>query len=277
MIRKSYAKINLSLDVISEREDGYHEIETIMQKINLYDEMKFEKINEGFELEIEGNKLSAGKDNLIYKAWEFMEEYTNRKLPIRIKLKKNLPIAAGIAGGTGNGALTMEILNELYKLNISKEELVKISVALGADFPYMLKGGTCKASGIGEKLKKLPDFTGVKVLVVNPGYGISTKEVYENIEITGKTIRTEKIIENMKYKKADKLRNLLYNKMEEGVFQKYPEIKLIKEKMERFGAVSLMSGSGATVFGLFDNEIELEDAYLYFKERYKMVFKAETI
>lgn len=274
---KSYAKINLSLDVLSKREDGYHNIETIMQKISLHDIMNFEKIEKGFILNIDDKSLSTGSDNLIYKSWDLLCKKTNKNLGIKIDVKKNIPIAAGLAGGTGNGAMTLKALNKIYSLNFSNNELESMSLSLGADFPYMIHGKTVLAKGIGEELTEIEDFSNVRVLIVNPGYGISTKDVYENLEITKKKIKTEELIKNLKYKKANNLKDILYNKMEESVFKKHIEIYNIKEKLKDFNAAALMSGSGATVFGLFDRDEDLDNAYDYFIKIYEKTYKAYTV
>ncbi|EFI41510.1 4-(cytidine 5'-diphospho)-2-C-methyl-D-erythritol kinase [Peptoniphilus sp. oral taxon 386] len=276
MKAKSYAKINLSLDVVGKREDGYHNIKTIMQKISLYDEIEFRKIDRGFNLKSNVSSIN-NDDNLIYKAWKCMCEYKNRELPIEVTLKKNIPIAAGLAGGSGNGAETLKAINKLYNIGLSIEELREMSLKIGADFPYMLTGGTVLASGIGEKLERLTDFNGVSVLIVNPNYGIFTKSVYQNISIEDNRIDFDKIVESMKYKSAKKLKGLLENKMEKVVFKNHPDIALIKCELENFGATSLMSGSGSTVFGLFDDDIALNKAYLYFFEKYKNCYKAVTV
>lgn len=274
---KSYGKINLSLDVISKRDDGYHNIETIMQKINLYDIMKFEKIEKGFVLNIDDNTLSNGKDNLIYKSWKLLCDYTKKELPIKIDLKKNIPIAAGLAGGTGNGATTLKALNEIYNLNINDEKLMEISLSLGADFPYMICGGTVLAKGIGEKIEKLDDFSNVNILVINPGFGVSTKDVYEGLTLTDKKIKSKELIENLKYIDVNKLENLLYNKMEDTVFEKHNEIKDIKKRLELLNGIALMSGSGATVFSFFKNDDDLDKAYNYFIKLYPKTYKTYTV
>lgn len=273
---KSYGKINLSLDVLSKREDGYHNIESIMQKIELHDIMEFEKIHSGLELNID-EEVGELKDNLIYKSWKLLCDYTKRELPIRISVKKNIPIAAGLAGGTGNGATTLKALNKLYNLNLTEKELMKISLKLGADFPYMISGKTMLAKGIGEELEELDDFSNVLVLIVNPGYSISTRDIYENLTLSEKKIKTLEISKNLKYKRAEKLKGLLYNKMEDIVFKNHRDILEIKEKMESFNSVSLMSGSGATVFGLFDSEEDLDLAYSYFKKIYPKTYKTYTV
>lgn len=277
MKAKSYAKINLSLDILNKREDNYHNIETIMQKINIYDEIEFIKKDSGFELITDEQFNVELEDNLIYKAWKLLCDYTGRDLGIKIILNKKLPIAAGIAGGTGNGAVTLKALNKLYDLSLSEKLLMDISLKIGADFPYMISGGTKLAQGIGEILTPLDDFNGIDVILVNPGYGISTKEVYENLRITDKKMDTEKIIEAMKKRSFESLQDLLYNKMEESVFIKHPDIKYIKDKIRSFGGISLMSGSGASVFGLFSNKESIEKCYEYFAPKYSMTYKTHTI
>lgn len=275
MKAKSYAKINLALDVINKRDDGYHNIKTIMQKISIYDELEFKKIDKGFKL---NQKLNFPvEDNLIYKAWKLLCEYAGMELPIEISLNKKLPVAAGIAGGTGNGAVTLKALNKLYDLNLSIVELQEISLKLGADFPYMLSGGTMFAEGIGEKLKKLEDFNGVKLLIVNPGYEISTKEVYENLVIDEQRIDFEGIIDKMRDKSANTLKYILKNKMQDSIIQYHPQIREIIQNLDNFGSTALMSGSGATVFGLFDSEERLKLAYEEFSKIYKYTFIAETV
>ncbi|CDZ74671.1 4-(cytidine 5'-diphospho)-2-C-methyl-D-erythritol kinase [Peptoniphilus sp. ING2-D1G] len=276
MRAKSYGKINLSLDVISKRRDGYHNIKTIMQKISLYDEMEFIKIKRGFKFLSNVDELD-NEDNLVYKAHNLLETYTGKKLPIEIHLKKNLPMASGLAGGTGNGALTLRALNKIYRLGISLEELCKESLKLGADFPYMLVGGTILAEGIGEKLEVIDDFCGQDLLIVNPGYGISTKKVYENLDIDNDRIDFDAIREALKTKNFFKLSKFLQNKMESSVFKNHPDLSDIKKKLKEFGGIPLMSGSGATMFAIFDDRVNLNKAYDYYKDLYKYTYMAKTV
>ncbi|MGO3752288.1 MAG: 4-(cytidine 5'-diphospho)-2-C-methyl-D-erythritol kinase [Peptoniphilaceae bacterium] len=275
MILKSYGKINISLDVVSKRNDGYHNIKTIMQKISIYDELEIKK-SSYFNFKSNVRELDT-KENLIYKAYKLLENYAGKELPVEIFLKKNLPIAAGLAGGTGNGALTLKAINDLYELNISEEKLREISLKLGADFPYMLSSGTMLASGIGENLTKLENFRGINLIIVNPGYGVSTKEVYSNLEVSNERVDFQKIIEDMKNRDLKSLKDSMSNKMEVEVFKRHKDIKLIKDKLNDFGGASLMSGSGPSVFSLFDDYKDLNSAYEYFKPIYKNTFKAKTI
>ncbi|MDO5041346.1 MAG: 4-(cytidine 5'-diphospho)-2-C-methyl-D-erythritol kinase [Peptoniphilus sp.] len=275
MRAKSLGKINLALDVISKREDGYHNIKTIMQKISLHDEMEFIRIKQGFKFF--SNVELDEEHNLIHRAHNLLESYTGRKLPMEVHLKKNLPIAAGLAGGTGNGALTLKALNEVYDLGIDLEELCRISLKLGADFPYMLTGGTVLAEGIGEKLTAMDDFSGQSVLIVNPGYGISTREVYENLALDEERTDFNSIGAAMKDKDFLKLSQLLENKMEKSVFEVHPDLEELKMGLRDFGGVSLMSGSGATVFALFDDEDKLNSAYEHYRNLYEYTYRAETV
>lgn len=272
---KAYAKINLSLDVIRKREDSYHEIKTIMQKISLYDELEFKKIDKGFNFICQDKSLLT-EDNLIHKAHRAMEAYCKRSLPLEISLKKNIPIGAGLAGGSSDGAACMLALNELYNLNLSMEELSEIGLGLGADFPYMLRMGTYLATGIGEKLEKISDFSNFHILIINPGYEVSTKEVYSNLKLDDKRIDFDSIIKYLENKDFSSLKNVFENKMEKYVFEKNPDLKKLKDDLSKEG-LSLMSGSGPTIFCIFDSEDKLDRAYEMYKDSYKYVYKAKTI
>lgn len=277
MEKFAFAKINLSLDVLSKREDGYHNIDTIMVPISLGDEMYFQKIKSGIEISGMENMGDIPKEsNYIYRAWERMCQHKKADLGLRVRVNKKIPIAAGLAGGTSNGAQTLHALNELYELDYSLRELQEMALPLGADFPYMLSGKTARARGIGEQLEYLEDFSGIKGLLVNPGYGISTPWVYQRIEISSHHPSLEEVVEAMKEKTTEKLVNRLYNKMEEPVFFAYPQIKEIKESLNQLGGVALMSGSGATVFALFEEEEERQEAYEKMKHLYSCVELFET-
>lgn len=275
MKTRSYAKINLSLDVVNKREDGYHNIKTIMQKVSLYDELEFNIIKSGFVLN--SDLKVPVEENLVYKSWMAMCNFVGRELPIEITLKKNIPMAAGLAGGTGNGAVTLKALNEIYNLNLSLKDLKEMSLSLGADFPYMLQGGTVLAEGIGEEFTELSPFEGVSVLIVNPGYEISTKVVYENLKIDENRIDFKGIVNCMENKSILSLKSLLENKMQDYVFKVHPDIKIIVEELSELGAVSLMSGTGASVFGLFKNCEDMQYAHSILAKRYKYAFKTCTV
>ncbi len=271
--KKAHAKLNLSLDVTGKRENGYHDIKTLMVMTDLYDEMKFSKSD---KLEILGGFVFDMKENFIYKAYLALRDYVAKDLPFKVEIEKNIPIAGGLAGGTSNGAGTFYALNDLYDLKIPKKDLIKLSSSLGADFTYMMTGGTKLASGIGEILEEVRPIELDKVLVVNPGYGVSTKEVYESIKIEEKRIDFDEVLQALYDLDIKRLNKVLENKMEDVVFEKHRDLLEIKNKMREFNSASLMSGSGATIFGIFENKNDLEDAYRHFKRTYDKTFKLKV-
>lgn len=271
--KKAHAKLNLSLDVTGKRENGYHDIKTLMVMTDLYDEMKFSKSD---KLEILGDFDFDMKENFIYKAYLALRDYVAKDLPFKVEIEKNIPMAGGLAGGTSNGAGTFYALNDLYDLKIPKKDLIKLSSSLGADFTYMMTGGTKLASGIGEILEEVRPIELDNVLVVNPGYGVSTKEVYESIKIEEKRIDFDEVLQALYDLDIKRLNKFLENKMENVVFEKHRDLLEIKNKMREFNSASLMSGSGATIFGIFENKNDLEDAYRHFKKTYDKTFKLKV-
>ena len=271
--KKAHAKLNLSLDVTGKRENGYHDIKTLMVMTDLYDEMKFSKSD---KLEILGDFDFDMKENFIYKAYLALRNYVAKDLPFKVEIEKNIPMAGGLAGGTSNGAGTFYALNDLYDLKIPKKDLIKLSSRLGADFTYMMTGGTKLASGIGEILEEVRPIELDNVLVVNPGYGVSTKEVYESIKIDEKRIDFDEVLQALYDLDIKRLNKFLENKMEDVVFEKHRDLLEIKKKMREFNSASLMSGSGATIFGIFENKNDLEDAYRHFKKTYDKTFKLKV-
>lgn len=271
--KKAHAKLNLSLDVTGKRENGYHDIKTLMVMTDLYDEMKFSKSD---KLEILGDFDFEMKENFIYKAYLALRDYVAKDLPFKVEIEKNIPIAGGLAGGTSNGAGTFYALNDLYDLKIPKKDLIKLSSSLGADFTYMMTGGTKLASGIGEILEEVRPIELDNVLVVNSGYGVSTKEVYESIKIEEKRIDFDEVLQALYDLDIKRLNKVLENKMEDVVLKKHRDLLEIKNKMREFNSASLMSGSGATIFGIFENKNDLEDAYRHFKKTYDKTFKLKV-
>ena len=268
--KKAHAKLNLSLDITGKRENGYHDIKTLMVMTDLYDEMKFSKSD---KLEILGDFDFDMKENFIYKAYLALRDYVAKDLPFKVEIEKNIPMAGGLAGGTSNGAGTFYVLNDLYDLKIPKKDLIKLSSSLGADFTYMMTGGTKLASGIGEILEEVRPIELDNVLVVNPGYGVSTKEVYESIKIEEKRIDFDEVLQALYDLDIKRLNKVLENKMEDVVFEEHRDLLEIKNKMREFNSASLMSGSGATIFGIFENKNDLEDAYRHFKKTFDKTYK----
>lgn len=259
------AKINLSLDIIKKRSDGYHELKMIMQTVSLYDEINIEKSD---EISLTSNKtdIPLDKRNLVWKAAELFFEYTNIKSGCKLHLIKNIPDGAGLGGGSSDAATVLLGLNEIYKTDLTVEELCSLAVKIGADVPFFIIKGTCIAEGIGEKLTKIKNETNPYILIYKPEFSISTKWAYENLKLDNNpTYDIDKIAENLKNPNYNF--NNIFNKLEDVSISKYPEISDIKTKMKNLGATSsLMSGSGSSVFGIFDDKINAEKAFEAFDD-----------
>ena len=278
---KSHGKINLGLDVLYKREDGYHEINTIMQQIDLCDTLTIREKEEGIIIKSNNKDLPLDSSNLIYKAWEKLQEKTGIKKGIEVTVDKRIPIAAGLAGGSSNAAVVLKGLNELWDLSLDEKSLREIGVEIGADVPFCITGGTALAEGIGEKLTKLKPFKDKDLLLVNPGLTISTAEVYGSLKPNGKRrLNVEKIIQFIEKNDLHSLAKHIVNVMEEVVIKKNPIISEIKKDLIECGALgSLMSGSGPTVFGLFDDKEKLNFCKEKLKNKYTKgsIFSGKTI
>lgn len=275
----AYAKINLALDVVRRRENGYHDLRMIMQTVDLCDVLTIEKIPEGIELDGNVPGLSYDSTNLIWKAAALVKETFALKEGVKIYLEKNIPMAAGMAGGSTDAAAVFNGMNELFGLNASKEKLCELGVKIGADVPYCIMGGTYLAEGIGEVLTKLPPVVHCPLLIVKPDFDVSTKYVYENINANELKSHPDvdgmiKAIEN---KSLEGICSLMENVMETVTEVKYPRIAELKRIMEECGAMkAMMSGSGPTVFGLFpdDESVAKAEAYIRAQGMEKQIFRA---
>lgn len=281
IVLESYGKINLGLDVLYKREDGYHEINTIMQQISLSDTLIMREIKEDIELDCNNKELPLDSTNLVYRAWKKMQEKTGINKGIQINIHKKIPIAAGLAGGSANAAAVLKGLNQLWGLNLSEEELREIGIEIGADVPYCIMGGTALAEGIGERLTKIKSFKDKDILLVNPGIGVSTTEVYGSLRLNKEArMDVQKIISSIERDDMKSVADNITNVMEEVVIEKNPIISQIKRDMVNYGALgALMSGSGPTVFGLFDDMDKLKFCKQILTEKYSkgIVLLAKTI
>jgi 4-diphosphocytidyl-2-C-methyl-D-erythritol kinase len=255
MIVKAPAKINLYLEILNKRQDGYHNIESIMHTVSLFDILEFEPIEENkIELICLGTaNLSNDKSNLVYKAvMKFKEQYNINK-GIKIKLTKNIPTGAGLGGGSSDAAATLVALNKIWNVNADIKQLELLGSKLGADVPFFITGGTAKISQIGNVVEKLKSNLNLSFILVNPNFGVSTAYAYSKIKFpltNAQKINTiTEVITKGKFN-VEEARDLFFNRFEEFVFDEYPQIKQIKEILDGLGCISLMSGSGATVFGL---------------------------
>ena len=277
MKKKSYAKINLILDVIEKRQDGYHNIDGIMQMIDLYDEVEV-KISDKFEITSNSKDIPLDEKNLVYKVYKALKEKYKFNKRFSILIEKNIPVSAGIAGGSTNSAVVIEMIDEILGLNMSLDDKKQIGKSVGADIPYLLVGKTARTRGIGDELEILDSLPTTDILIVNNGVEIATPYVYSNIVPSGNSDRIDKLINVYKNKNYDEFFKGLYNVMEKVSISYCPEIQNIKDKMYEFNCIkSLMSGSGPTVFGIFNDDKDIKKAYDYFKKIYKNTFIVKTM
>ncbi len=277
-IMDSYGKINLALDILYKRDDGYHEIRSIMQRIGLRDRLMFREIKEGIIIESNDPHVPLDSSNLVYKAWERLTEFTGLKRGVKISIEKNIPIAAGLAGGSSNAATTLMGLNKLWDLNLSESELVKIGSGVGADVPFCIIGGTALAEGIGDRLTKLRTFADKHILLANPGIEISTPYAYGKVKVLNSGIDIDGMIASIEEDNLRKVADKIGNIMEKPMIEEFSIIGRIKDIMLENGALgSLMSGSGSTVFGLFEDEERMEFTCKKLKEITDKVFICKTL
>ena len=254
---QAFAKINLGLDVLGKREDGYHEVRMIMQTINLFDRLEIKKIKES-AIKIHTNLffLPVNENNLVYKAAKLLIDEFGIQEGVSVGLTKKIPVAAGMAGGSTDAAAMLFGMNRLFGLGLSKKQLMERGVKIGADVPYCIMRGTALAEGIGDKLSPLPAMVKCPVLIAKPQISVSTKFVYQNLKLDDKTVHPDidRLIEDIRNKDLKAVSDHMGNVLESVTIPNYPVISQIKEQMMDSGAVgSMMSGSGPTVFGLFDD------------------------
>lgn len=263
IVRKAYGKINLGLDVVGRLDNGYHLVKMIMQMVGIYDELTFEKLPTGIVITADSGELPTDENNLIYKAAKLMLDTYKIDGGVKIHLEKNIPIAAGMAGGSSDAAQTFHGINELYGIGADVEALCALGVKVGADVPYCIVGGTMLAEGIGEVLSPLPAPPKAYLLIAKPEINVSTKEVYERIDTEGveKHPDIDGMIEALKTGNLQGIVDRLGNVLATVTEKMHPIIIEIKEAMIECGALgSLMSGSGPTVFGIFTDKTEVMNA-----------------
>ena len=270
--KKAYGKLNLSLDIVGKREDGYHLVRMIMQTVNLYDVITIEKQTQpGIFLTTNRQDLPTNEDNLIFQAASLLMNEFHISKGVRIHLDKNIPVAAGMAGGSADCAATLTGINELFSLGLSKEELQQRAVTLGADVPYCILGGTALSEGIGEVLTPVTDVVPCNVLLIKPNIDVSTKWVYTTLrwhELTSHP-DIDGMINALNNHSLKGVCDTMENVLETITIPSHPVIGQIKDKMMELGAANaMMSGSGPTVFGLFPDEKKGTEAYEICKELY---------
>ncbi|MCD6436624.1 MAG: 4-(cytidine 5'-diphospho)-2-C-methyl-D-erythritol kinase [Clostridiales bacterium] len=266
-IYKSQAKINLVLDVKRKLENGYHEVDMIMQKIDLYDEVHIKTISNGIKIESDCVYLPTDSRNIAYKAAELMIDKFKLKSGVYIYIKKNIPIAAGLAGGSTNAATVIQGINEIFEIGLSQNDMMSLGSSLGADVPFCFMSGAARAKGIGAELTPVKGLNNGWLVLTKPNLSVSTKDIYMNLlpkdyknhpDIEGmiKALEDENI-----YVISEKLSNVLEN----ATFRLYPVVEKSKKTMKSFGAKgALMSGSGPSIFGLFSKLSQAKSAYKNF-------------
>lgn len=279
---RAFAKINLGLDILRKREDGYHEVRMIMQTIQMYDVLEMKKVKKpGISLSVNYPYIPSDERNLVYKAAKLLMDEFQVKEGVDIRLEKFIPVAAGMAGGSSDAAAAMVGINHLFKLGLSEKDLMDRAVNIGADVPYCIMRGTALAEGIGEKLTRIAQVPDCYVLIGKPGIGVSTKTAYESLQLD--KIQSHPDIDGMirdiENGNLLAITDKMGNVFESGIIGKYPVIGEIKDLMEANGALkAMMSGSGPTVFGIFDDREKMEAAAAVLRQSNlaKTVFATEV-
>lgn len=268
---KARAKINLGLDVLGKREDGYHEVRMIMQTIGIYDRIIINKIPED-EIRIVSNLsfLPVNENNLIYKAAKLLKDKYNFAGGVEVNLNKFIPVAAGMAGGSTDAASTLFGINKLFDLGLSTKTMMELGVGIGADVPYCVMRGTALAEGIGEKLTRLKSVPHMWIVIAKPSINVSTKLVYENLDMGGVSTHPDidGIISAINEQNIEQIALRMGNVLETVTIPLYPVIQDIKNDIITHGAYNaMMSGSGPTVFGIFPDEQTALNCQVYLKEK----------
>lgn len=252
------AKINLSLDVLGKREDGYHDLRMIMQTVELHDTVLLRETKSGISLECSAGWAPRDATNIAWKAAELLLDKKGIKSGVAIKIIKRIPVAAGLAGGSTDAAAVLRGMNGLFSLGLEEDELRDLGKQIGADVPYCIRGGTRLAEGIGEKLTVLEDFTGVDIVLVKPNVGVSTAWVYQNLRL--QEIRrddrpdTRLLIQAIMKRDIKGVSHNMRNVLEKVAIPRYGIIREAKDRLVELGALgSMMSGSGPAVFGIFSD------------------------
>lgn len=257
IIEKAPAKINLALDVLNKREDYYHNLHMVMTTIDLYDRISFEKLNNDTII-LESNKpyLPNDEKNLVFKTASLIKKKYNVKYGLKIHINKNIPVSAGLGGGSSDAAATIRALNRLFKLNLSLNEMIDVGSEIGSDVPFCIYNKTAEVIGRGEIIKPLPKVPKCWIILVKPHFGVSTKEVFDNISMEKISHPdVDSMISAIKTQDYLKMCQVLGNSLESITFELFPKVKEIKQKLEILGVdATLMSGSGPTIFALVRKE-----------------------
>lgn len=277
---EAHAKINLALDVLGKRPDGYHQVEMIMQSVSLADTVTLTEVPGEIKLTASEARLPCNSDNLAYRAAALLRDTLHIDKGVVIHLEKRIPIAAGLAGGSSDAAAVLKGLNQLWQLGLSMDELMRLGAKLGSDIPFCVSGGTMRAYGRGELLEPLPAMPKAFVVLAKPFVGVSTAWVYRNYRPAQVKQRPDipAMIASLGKGEYDGIASRLCNVLESVTIPAYPAVAQIKKLMSDYGAASLMSGSGPTVFGLVADRVQAEKIAVQLKQEVKaQVYVAETV
>jgi 4-diphosphocytidyl-2-C-methyl-D-erythritol kinase len=275
--KKTPCKVNLILNILGKRADGFHELETVMQPVNLCDELTFERAGTGLQLSCSHPELPTDAKNLVHRAAAAFLAAAKISDGVKIHLQKNLPLAGGIGGGSANAAVTFTALNELFGAPLPPGKLHELAVALGSDVPFFLHDQPALATGRGEKVQTLENFPALKgraFFLVHPGFGISTPWSYQNLArfpeaLNGQAGRATALVERLQTKTLADAAGCFFNSLEAPAFDKFPVLQLYQEFLSENGAlVSLMSGSGSTTFAIAENLAAADTLAEKFKSRF---------
>ena len=281
---KSYCKVNLFLEILSKRKDGYHNIDTLFHSVSLYDRISFEEIDSNeIKIECSIGELNSD-DNILWRVIDNLKSYfpANKK-GLRIAIEKNIPMGAGLGGGSSNAAFALLGLNRYYNLGLNNNMLMEIGSQLGADVAFFIRGGFARGEGIGEKLSFYEDINyKLYFLIVYPNIHASTKEAYDGLNLNNNNIKRseniKELIEGLRNRDLNKICKNVYNQFEESQFKKQPILAEIKVSLIKNGALcSLMSGSGSSIFGIFDSMTMAERAYNKLESLGYRLFLAESV
>ena len=279
MTEKALAKINLTLDVINKRPDGYHNVKMVMQALELCDEITVELAPEGITITSDSPSVPCNESNIAYKAAKIMLNEAGVDTGVKIHIAKRIPVCAGLAGGSTDGAAVFTALNKLLGLDYPVQKLMELSAPIGADVPFCVMGGTALAEDIGTQLSPLPSFKETVVLLVKPPINVSTPWAYKNLKLDAVSHPdVDRFIQKLEDAEYDNIYSLMGNVLESVTVPEYPVIDDIKKKMLDCGAeFSMMSGSGPTVFGFFADEASASEAKKIFEKEFDEVIITKTV
>lgn len=278
MKKKAYGKINLGLNVISKREDGYHDLQMVMVPVDLFDTVE---VTESDELSVESDKwyLPLDEKNTVYQAIKLMHEKYGTPLNYHVKLVKNIPTQAGMAGGSTDGATTINIIKEMNGLNISDQELINLGLKIGADVPFCLFNRPAKVTGIGEKLEFLDIYSDFHLFLVKPNFGINTRSLFTDLQVSRASLdEFNLLVDGLVKGDYHQIAQNLVNDLQPAAINRHPKIQQIIDELIDFGFDNAcMTGAGSVVFGITQDEQLVRDAVMAFYLKYPLVKKSKIM